>query len=297
MTRHHTLESLSGSTVLITGAAMGMGRLYAHLAARDHAAAIILWDLQADRLQEVADELRALGSRTVHTEVVDVSDLAAIETAAASVRAAVGTPDILINNAGIVRGAYFWEHDQRRDVAGTMAINALAPMHITREFLPEMIAGGRESRIVNIASAAGLLSNPRMSVYASSKWAVVGWSDSLRLELEQAGHRHIAVTTFCPSYITTGMFEGARGPLLTPLLDPETVTERVWAAMRQGAPLLLMPWSVKLSTALRGVLPVRAWDVLADRVFGVYRSMEHFTGRATAKPSTDTAPPATAASR
>ncbi|NUL46565.1 SDR family oxidoreductase [Cellulosimicrobium funkei] len=291
MTRHHTLDSLSGSTVLITGAAMGMGRLYAHLAARDQAAAIVLWDLQGERLQEVAEELRALGSQAVHTEVVDVSDLAAIESASAAVREAVGTPDILINNAGVVRGAYFWEHDQHRDVAGTMAINALAPMHITREFLPEMIAGGRPSRIVNIASAAGLLANPRMSVYASSKWAVVGWSDSLRLELEQAGHHHIAVTTFCPSYITTGMFEGARGPLLTPLLDPETVTERVWAAMKQGTPLLMMPWSVKLSTALRGVLPVRAWDVLADQVFGVYRSMEHFTGRAAgaAPPSTATA--------
>lgn len=273
-----TIESLSNATVLITGAAMGMGKMYAQLAVRDHAAHVVLWDVNAAALEAAAAELRGSGSE-IHSQVVDVSSLEAIEEAAAWVRSEVGTPDILINNAGIVRGKYFWEHDQRTDIAATMAINTLALMHITREFLPAMISGGRTSRIVNVASAAGLLSNPRMSVYSSSKWAVIGWSDSLRLELQQAGHRHIKVTTFCPSYIKTGMFEGARGPLLTPLLEPEAVTERVWRAMKEGTPMLMMPWTVQLSKTLRGILPLRVWDVVAGRVFGVYKSMEHFTGR------------------
>ncbi|ALV46506.1 3-oxoacyl-ACP reductase [Arthrobacter alpinus] len=273
-----TIESLANATVLITGAAMGMGKMYAELAVRDNAAHVVLWDVNAEGLEAAAAELRGSGSE-IHSHVVDVSSLEAIEEAAQRVRSEVGTPDILINNAGIVRGKYFWEHDQRTDIAATMAINTLALMHITREFLPAMISGGRTSRIVNVASAAGLLSNPRMSIYSSSKWAVVGWSDSLRLELQQAGHRHIKVTTFCPSYIKTGMFEGARGPLLTPLLEPEAVTERVWRAMKEGTPMLLMPWTVQLSKTLRGVLPLPVWDVVAGRVFGVYKSMEHFTGR------------------
>ncbi|POH72625.1 SDR family oxidoreductase [Arthrobacter glacialis] len=273
-----TIGSLAHATVLITGAAMGMGKMYAHLAVKDHAAHVILWDINAGLLEEAAAELRGRGSE-IHSYVVDVSQLEDIEAAAEKVRTDVGTPDILINNAGIVRGKYFWEHDQRSDIAATMAINALALMHVTREFLPAMIDGGRTSRIVNVASAAGLLANPRMSVYSSSKWAAIGWSDSLRLELAQAGHHHIKVTTFCPSYIKTGMFEGARGPLLTPLMEPAAVTERVWRAMKEGTPMLMMPWTVKLSTALRGVLPVAAWDVVAGRVFGVYKSMEHFTGR------------------
>lgn len=273
-----TIESLTGSTVLITGAAMGMGKMYAHLAVRDHAAHVVLWDINGELLEAAAAELSGRGSE-IHTYVVDVSKLEAIEQTAEMVRNDVGTPDILINNAGIVRGKYFWEHEQRSDIAATMAINTLALMHITREFLPAMIDGGRPSRIVNVASAAGLLANPRMSVYSSSKWAVIGWSDSLRLELKQAGHRHIKVTTFCPSYIKTGMFEGARGPLMTPLMEPAAVTERVWRAMKEGTPMLMMPWTVKLSTALRGVLPIAAWDVVAGRVFGVYKSMEHFTGR------------------
>ncbi|WP_104111397.1 SDR family oxidoreductase [Arthrobacter sp. N199823] len=273
-----TIESLSNATVLITGAAMGMGRMYAQLAVADHAAHVVLWDINEEQLAAAAADLSGRGS-TIHSYVVDVSKLEDIEAAAEKVRNDVGTPDILINNAGIVRGKYFWEHDQRSDIAATMAINTLALMHITREFLPAMIEGGRTSRIVNVASAAGLLANPRMSVYSSSKWAVIGWSDSLRLELVQAGHDHVKVTTFCPSYIKTGMFEGARGPLLTPLMEPEAVTERVWRAMKEGTPILMMPWTVKLGSALRGVLPTAAWDVVAGRVFGVYKSMEHFTGR------------------
>src|SRR3546814_20895380 len=82
----------------------------------------------------------------------------------------------------------------------TMAINALAPMYIAREFLPDMLADrSGERRIVNISSAASLVSNPRMSVYCASKWACTGWSDSLRLELQQSGHAHVKVLTVCRS--------------------------------------------------------------------------------------------------
>jgi short-subunit dehydrogenase len=153
-------------------------------------------------------------------------------------------------------------------------------MYITREFLPAMIANAyREARIVNIASAAGTLSNPRMSVYAGSKAALIGWSDSLRLELVQQDHGNVKVTTVCPSYISTGMFAGARGPLLTPVMTPEYVVNRVWKAMLAGSPMLMLPWSVGLSKVLRGILPLPVWDAVAGSVFGVYKSMEKFTGR------------------
>ena len=80
-------------------------------------------------------------------------------------RTEVGNPDMLINNAGIVRGnRFFWETDNGDDTRPTMQVNALAPMYITREFLPGMIANAyRAARIVNIASAAGTLANPRMA--------------------------------------------------------------------------------------------------------------------------------------
>ena len=131
----------------------------------------------------------------------------------------------------------------------------------------------------SVASASGQLSVPLMSVYTGSKWAVIGWSDSLRLELEREGHGHVRVTTLIPSYIKTGMFDGARAPLLTPLLEPEYVVDKAWAAMKAGRPRLMLPWSVGLSRMLSGLLPLRAWDWLAGRVFGVYSSMDAFTGR------------------
>jgi all-trans-retinol dehydrogenase (NAD+) len=275
------MDNLAGKTVLITGAAMGMGKIYAQLAVQEGAGAVVLWDINEQALLETAKDLEAAGGN-MHPYTVDVSSREAIEEAAQRVRDEVGDVDILINNAGIVRGKFFWEHDNDKDIWLTMAINSLAPMYITREFLPAMIASGRKSRIVNIASAAGLVSNPRMSVYCSSKWAAVGWSDSLRLELEQTGTDHVKVTTVCPSYISTGMFEGAKGPLMTPILTPEVVVEKVWKAMKTGRPMLTMPWTVRLSSFAKGVLPLRAWDSVGGKVFGIYKSMSEFKGRPTA---------------
>lgn len=163
-----------------------------------------------------------------------------------------------------------------------MRINTLGPMWLTREFLPDMMADrSRPRRILNIASAAGVMPNPRMSVYAASKWALIGWSESLRLELERDGHRHIAVTTFCPSFVSTGMFDGASGPVMTPVMTPAQAVEGAWSAMLLGTPVVLKPWTVKFAAVARGVLPTRAWDVVADRIFHVYSSMDDFTGRPT----------------
>lgn len=268
------MKTINGAIVLITGAAMGMGKLYAQRAVAE-GATVVLWDVNADLLAATAAEL---GS-AVHPYVVDISSADAIVRAAAWVRAEVGDPSILINNAGIVRGKLFVEHEHESDIELTMRINAIAPMHVTREFLPAMIANPQESRIVNIASAAGLLSTPRMSVYSSSKWALVGWSDSLRLELRMSGSKQVKVTTVCPSFISTGMFTGVRAPRLTPLMSPDAVIARVWRAMKAGKPMLMLPFMVRVSKLSRGVLPLRAWDFLAGRVFRVYNAMDAFTGR------------------
>lgn len=274
------MDSVSGKKVLITGAAMGMGKIYAQLAVNGGAAAVILWDVNQAELDKTAAELKAQGGK-VHPYLVDVSRMEAIQQAAEKVRQEVGHPDIVFNNAGIVRGKFFWEHDPVKDIWLTMAINSLAPMYIAREFLPAMIASKTECRVINIASAAGTVSNPKMSVYCASKWAALGWSDSVRLELEKTGNTHVRVTTVCPSYISTGMFEGARGPLMTPILTPQYVCDKVWAAMKSGKPLLTLPWTVRLGMLCRGLLPLPIWDWVAEHIFGVYKSMDEFKGRGT----------------
>ncbi|MBN9618892.1 MAG: SDR family oxidoreductase [Actinobacteria bacterium] len=270
------MRSVAGKTVLVTGAAMGLGRLFAQTAVREQAANVVLWDVDEVRLKETAVELESPGV-TVHSYVVDVSSAASITRAARAVRKDVGDVHVLVNNAGIVRGnKYFWENDVK-DVTATMAINALGPMYVAREFLPAMIASGQECRVLNIASSAGLNAVPRMAAYASSKWAAVGWSDSLRLELEQAGHHDVRVTTVCPTYINTGMFDGAKGIFLTPMLEQEAVVSGSWREMLRGGPFLIVPWTSRLNKVLSGVLPVRARDLWLRRV-GVYDSMAQFTG-------------------
>ncbi|BDU06287.1 SDR family oxidoreductase [Nocardia cyriacigeorgica] len=272
------LESVAGKKVLITGAAMGLGKLFAERAVRENAAAVVLWDINEVALKSTAAELTALGG-TIHHFVVDVSAPEQISEAARAVREEVGDIDILVNNAGIVRGnTYFWETANRADIDKTMAINSLAPMYVTLEFLPAMVAGSGQARVLTIASSAGLVSNPRMSVYAASKWAALGWSDSVRIELEQAGHDHVKVTTVCPTYIDTGMFDGAKGFLLTPILKQDDVVDTSWQEMKNGGALVILPWTSRLNKALSGILPLKLRDLFLDTV-GVYRSMEEFTGR------------------
>lgn len=273
-----TRELEAGSVVVVTGAGMGMGELYAHRAVASGAAGVVLWDIDREQVNRVAADLARLGV-TARAYVVNVADRKAVAKAAAQTLADFGRVDVLINNAGIVRGKRFWEHDAESDIELTMQVNTLAPMWITRELLPAMMKSGRRARILNVASAAGTLANPGMSVYAASKWAMIGWSESLRLELEADKHPQITVTTFCPSYISTGMFAGARGPLLTPIMTPKKAVDAAWNGLLAGRALVMKPWTVKLAMALRGVLPTRAWDVIAGRVFHVYSSMDAFTGR------------------
>ncbi len=271
--------SVSGGTALVTGAARGMGRLHAHRAASDGAATVVLWGRSAEGLQATVAELEAAHPATAfRADVVDVSDLERVTATAKAVLADVGPPDVLVNNAGVVTGKSFWEHDPVRDIHHALAVDAEGPMQVTRAFLPAMIARGTPSRIVNVASAAGLTASPRMSVYAGAKAAVVIWSDTLRVELGQAGHGHVRVMTVCPAFVSTGMFAGAREPNLTPMLRPEDVVDTVWDALPAAPGMMMLPAAVRFSTFLKGILPQRVFDAVVGRKVGVYTSMTDFTG-------------------
>ncbi|XVX20583.1 SDR family NAD(P)-dependent oxidoreductase [Actinomycetota bacterium] len=272
------MESVSGLRVLVTGAAMGLGRLFVERALAEGAASVVMWDVNEAALNSAAEAMGATPDRVL-SHVVDVRDLDQIRWAADDVRESIGGVDIVINNAGVVRGnRYFWETDVEKDARFTMEVNALAPMYVAREFLPGMIETGRPARLVTIASAAGLTSNPRMAAYAASKWAAIGWSDSVRLEIEQAGHDHVKVTTVCPYYTKTGMFDGARSAPLLPLLEPEDVVNQTWSAMLTGKAMVVMPQTVLLSETMKGILPTGWRDFVAGRL-GIYHTMDDFRGR------------------
>jgi NAD(P)-dependent dehydrogenase (short-subunit alcohol dehydrogenase family) len=123
------MKSVAGRTVLVTGAAMGMGRLFVERAIAERAAHVILWDRDEEALSRTLADLEEASSATQLTAyVIDVTDLGTVQATAAEILATVGPVDILVNNAGIVRGnAYFWESDPVADTEATIAVNTLAP--------------------------------------------------------------------------------------------------------------------------------------------------------------------------
>ena len=193
--------------------------------------------------------------------IVDVSDADAVADTAAAVLDEVDRIDVVVNNAGVVRGnQYFWETDLERDAKFTIDVNTLAPMYVAHAFLPAMIDAEGDCRLLNLASAAGFTPNPRMAAYAASKWAVIGWSDSVRLELKQAGFDHVKVTTVCPYYTRTGMFEGAKPPKTTTMLSPEKIAAKVVDAVERRKVWVLEPWIVKITPFLKHGLPTGVSD-------------------------------------
>lgn len=271
------MTKIKNKVVLVTGGASGIGKMMGEKCLKDGAERLVIWDINEQNLQQVTESLRKEGY-TVHPYVVDVADVASIEKAAAETLAEVKRVDILFNNAGIVAGSKEFHEHSAADIERTMRINSLGVMHVARMFLPTMIENG-VGHIINIASAAGLTPNPKMSVYAGSKWAVVGWSESLRLELEAMKKKELHVTTVCPSFITTGMFAGVKEPLLTPALSPEKISQRIIEAVKDNEIMVIEPLTAKLVPVLRGLLPTRLYDFVAGDIFDAYGSMNSFVGR------------------
>lgn len=279
------MSTFKGKRVLITGGASGIGKLMGGMALDKGAAALVIWDINQESIESVVSELgqaaKAQGrAGRVYGMRVDVSNQAMVADRYEQTKREVGEIDILINSAGIITSNKTFDQCTPDEINRTMMVNALAPMYVAQQVLPDMVA--RDSgHICNIGSAGGMISNPRMSIYAASKWATIGWSDSVRIELREMRSR-VRVTTIAPYYITTGMFDGVRSKIF-PLLRPENVASRILRAIeRDTAFKMFMPWIPyphHFIRLLQGILPIRVFDWLVGRVLGIYHTMDHFTGR------------------
>jgi short-subunit dehydrogenase len=267
------MTKFRNKVVLITGGASGIGKLMGEYALDQGAKKLIIWDINEKSLDQLVKEHK--DKERILTYHVDVTNTGQINLAALEIIGNRLTPDILINNAGIVVGKFFNEHSFK-DIDITVDINIKGPMYVTAAFLPEMMKK-EESHIVNIASAAGMLSNPKMSVYAASKWAIIGWSESVRLEQEKM-KTGVRVTTVTPSYIDTGMFKGVKMNPLIPILKPETATRKIVNGIEKNKIFVRMPAMVHLIPFLKGITPVKLFDAVAS-MLGVYDSMNDFKGR------------------
>ncbi len=268
------MTAIRNKTVLITGGAAGIGKLMGKICLERGAKKLVIWDINPDFLAATTKEFRDAGYEVFPYEL-DVSDTPSIIETAKKVKDEAGVVDIVINNAGVVVGKEFKDHSHR-DIEFTMKINTNALMHVSLEFLPDMLRQG-SGHIVNISSAAGLLANPKMSVYVASKWGVTGWSESLRIELEKI-KSGIHVTTVNPSYIDTGMFAGVKTNFLLPILKPETISGKVIKAIEKNKIFVRSPFLINLLPLVRGLLPTRIFDWFVGRVLGVYASMAGFAG-------------------
>ncbi len=262
------------SNVLITGGASGIGRIMGRMALEKGASHLIIWDINPNNIAITAEELGKIGK--VRGHVVDVSKNELVTEAYNRVVNECGHVDILINCAGIVTGNKTFDQMTADEIVRTMNINTLAPMFVARAMLPDMIRRNR-GHICTITSAGGMLSNPKMSVYAASKWGATGWSDSVRIELQEM-KSDVHVTTVAPYYINTGMFNGVKSRII-PILKPEYAAKKIVAAIEKDKSFKGIPFGFHFIRFWQAVLPTRVFDWLFGEVFGIYHTMDEFTGR------------------
>jgi all-trans-retinol dehydrogenase (NAD+) len=268
------MTDLAGRTTLVTGAGSGIGRLLALEVAR-RGGRLVLWDLDLDAAEAVVEELRGMRAKAMAYRC-DVGDQQEVAQVAQRVLEDFGAVDILVNNAGVVSGKPFLELTPA-DVERTFRVNVLSLYWVTGAFLPGMVRRG-SGHVVTVASAAGLVGVARQTDYSASKHAAVGFDESLRVELAKTA-KGVRTTVVCPYYIDTGMFEGVktRFRFLLPILQPDDVVARIVKAIERDKARLVLPPLVNLLPVVHA-LPPRVADRVMG-VFGVNRSMDHFTGR------------------
>jgi all-trans-retinol dehydrogenase (NAD+) len=268
-------KNVKGQKVLITGSGSGLGRLMA-LRFAALGSELVLWDINAEGNEETAKHVRAHGAK-VACYTVDLSDREKIYETANKVKVEVGDVDILINNAGIVTGKKFMKSADAL-IEKTMQVNTMALFWTTKAFLPSMLTRNH-GHIVNIASAAGLVGTNGLCDYCASKFAAVGFNESLQNELAALGKNGVHTTGVCPMYINTGMFTGAKSRFewLIPNLEPDYAVDRIMDAVLTNSHQLLMPRVLILLMALKWLWPIKVQLVLAQ-FLGITSSMDEFVG-------------------
>jgi len=236
---------LRGKTAVVTGGASGIGRALA-LRLAGEGANVVVADLDPAGMEAVAAQARSLGVKAL-TVRTDVSELAQVETLAARAFEAFGAVHVLCNNAGVAAWGGL-ESATHRDWQWVLGVNLWGVIHGVEAFVPRMIERGEPAHIVNTASMAGLVASKGLGVYNTSKYAVVGLSETLAKDLKPY---RIGVSVLCPMGVETRIRESERNrpaplrnertvgggepvELLGRYLTPEAVADMVLAAIGSG---------------------------------------------------------------
>jgi len=266
------MKDFRGRVAAITGAGSGIGRALAHQLARQ-GANLALCDVDDGGLAETVTGCEGFGVK-VTSRHVDVADRAAVDAWAEQVVTGHGTVNLIVNNAGVALGATV-ESMSYEDFEWLMNINFWGVVHGTKAFLPHLKASG-EGHVVNVSSVFGLISVPSQSAYNAAKFAVRGFTDSLRMELEIEG-APVSVTTIHPGGIKTNIARNARmDPSVTDLAgDAEQAKadfERMFiTSPEKAARQILLAVRRDRRRALIGP-DAKAIDLVARLPAGLYQS-------------------------
>jgi len=190
-------DDIRGKVALITGASSGLGERFARVLAQ-HGARVAITARRADRLEKLADELRAAGHDALALPI-DVGSVASIRAGAEAVQSLLGPIDILVNNAGVSIQARL-ETIEEADYDAVLDTNLKGAFFMAQAAARQMIAHKREGRIVNIASIAGQRAIGQLSTYGMSKAAVIQMTHSMAREW---GRHGINTNAIAPGYIAT----------------------------------------------------------------------------------------------
>ncbi len=246
------MKKLQDRTAVITGAGSGIGRATS-LALAQKGCRLAIADIDAAGLAESERLIKELG-RPVTTHVVDVSHRARVEQFASEVAMAHGGANILVNNAGVAVAASFSEHSLE-DFEWLMGVNFWGVIYGCKFFLPQLLAG-TEGHIVNISSVFGLIGVPQQSSYCASKFAVRGFTESLRVEL---GSTQVGVTSVHPGGVATQIVANMR---VNGTPEAQKAKQRVVRSFKK-----MLPPSVVASAVVRGIERNRARVLIARETY------------------------------
>jgi 3-hydroxy acid dehydrogenase/malonic semialdehyde reductase len=189
------MESL---LALITGASAGIGEATARRFAAG-GAELVLWARREERLRALAEELQAAKNVRIHTQGVDVRDRAAVDEASARLLREVGTPDLLLNNAGLASGLALLHEGDPEDWDRMIDTNLKGLLNVTRAVLPAMVERGT-GHVINIGSTAGHQVYPKGNVYNATKFGVRALTEGMNLDVAGTGVR---VSSVDPGFVET----------------------------------------------------------------------------------------------
>ncbi|XP_077386180.1 retinol dehydrogenase 10-A [Festucalex cinctus] len=270
------VKPIDGELVLITGSGGGLGGLFAREFAK-RGAEVVLWDVDGAANERTAKLVRDLGGKA-HAYTVDVTEREDVYRYADVVRKDLGRDvTMLVNNAGVVAGQRVLDCPDEL-IEKTIRVNCLALFWTVKAFLPQMKARDH-GHIVTIASVLGLFSTGCVEDYCASKFAAVGFHESLAHELLAEEVEGVKTTLVCPYIVDTGMFEGCKireeVELVLPPLEPQYCVEQAMNAILIDQPLVCIPRLTYLPVLFRALLPWES-NVVSYRFMGSDKCMYPF---------------------